>query len=504
MIQKIISLCKIDKDKVDKWRKSIIKVEKSVENYFFLRGITIKKVWLPAAAGILCGAMLIVGASTIKANAVDSLPVVEENLIEAYAVYYRGKHIGIIENKEQADAILNSIQADFQQQYDMETILNEDIELEEILTENNFLSNLSDIKKTISKNIDVQVKASVLEINGKEVAVLKDEEIINYILEKIQEPYKKAALEKGNKLIEITFEEDVKVKPVYKSYSMIEDGESVYQKLMGETEEKKTYTVQEGDTLWDIARNHDMTVEDILAANASLTESDLLKIGMELNLMVPEKQLNVVTVEEIKYTEKIPYKTETQKSSSMYTNQTKVVQEGRDGEQEVVAQVKKYNGIEKVREIISQTVTKEPVNKIVMKGTKTPPSAVVASRGSGAFIWPTRGSVSSRFGRRWGRHHEGIDIANSKGTPIYAADSGTVTFAGYNSGGYGNLVKISHGNGIETRYGHMSSIVVSRGQKVSKGQLIGYMGSTGRSTGSHLHFEVRINGSAVNPLKYLD
>lgn len=191
MIQKIISLCKIDKDKVDKWRKSIIKVEKSVENYFFLRGITIKKVWLPAAAGILCGAMLIVGASTIKANAVDSLPVVEENLIEAYAVYYRGKHIGIIENKEQADAILNSIQADFQQQYDMETILNEDIELEEILTENNFLSNLSDIKKTISKNIDVQVKASVLEINGKEVAVLKDEEIINYILEKFRNRIRK-------------------------------------------------------------------------------------------------------------------------------------------------------------------------------------------------------------------------------------------------------------------------------------------------------------------------
>ena len=121
---------------------------------------------------------------------------------------------------------------------------------------------------------------------------------------------------------------------------------------------------------------------------------------------------------------------------------------------------------------------------------------------AGRLAWPTKGRITSRFGRRWGRLHKGIDIANSKGTPIYAADSGTVTFAG-RQGGYGRMVKISHGGGLTTLYAHMSSIKVKSGQKVSKGQVIGYMGSTGNSTGPHLHFEVRVNDNPKNPLKYL-
>ena len=99
--------------------------------------------------------------------------------------------------------------------------------------------------------------------------------------------------------------------------------------------------------------------------------------------------------------------------------------------------------------------------------------------------------------------HSGIDLAASQGTAIVAADGGTVTFAGYNSGGYGNMVKISHGNGVETRYAHCSEIDVSVGDKVAQGQLIAKVGNTGRSYGSHCHFEIRINGEAVDPLKYL-
>ena len=120
-------------------------------------------------------------------------------------------------------------------------------------------------------------------------------------------------------------------------------------------------------------------------------------------------------------------------------------------------------------------------------------------------IWPTSGDVSSRFGWRWGGSdfHPGIDIANGVGTPIVATADGTVVESGWNSGGYGYLVKISHGNGIETLYGHNSEIVVSAGTRVKKGQVISYMGNTGFSTGPHLHYEVRVNGTAVNPDKFL-
>jgi murein DD-endopeptidase MepM/ murein hydrolase activator NlpD len=130
-----------------------------------------------------------------------------------------------------------------------------------------------------------------------------------------------------------------------------------------------------------------------------------------------------------------------------------------------------------------------------------------ASRGTGAapssgFIWPVNGPLTSPYGMRWGRLHAGIDIGVGFGTPIRAAASGTVIYAGW-LGGYGNLVVIDHGAGLSTAYGHQQQISVSNGQQVAQGTVIGEVGSTGNSTGPHLHFEVRVNGSAVDPLGYL-
>lgn len=119
--------------------------------------------------------------------------------------------------------------------------------------------------------------------------------------------------------------------------------------------------------------------------------------------------------------------------------------------------------------------------------------------------WPTTGDVSSPYGLRWGGSdfHPGIDIANDYGTPIVATADGVVTDAGWNAGGYGNMVDIDHGNGYVTRYAHAQAVAVTPGQYVRRGQVIAYMGSTGYSTGPHVHYEVRINGKAVNPAGYL-
>jgi murein DD-endopeptidase MepM/ murein hydrolase activator NlpD len=129
-------------------------------------------------------------------------------------------------------------------------------------------------------------------------------------------------------------------------------------------------------------------------------------------------------------------------------------------------------------------------------------SSYDSSPSSSGLIWPVSGPVVSGFGMRWGRMHEGIDIAAGYGTPINAAASGTVIFSGWMSG-YGNFVIIDHGGGMATAYGHQSSIAVGGGQTVSQGQVIGYVGCTGHCFGPHLHFEVRINGSPVDPLGYL-
>lgn len=129
-------------------------------------------------------------------------------------------------------------------------------------------------------------------------------------------------------------------------------------------------------------------------------------------------------------------------------------------------------------------------------GTPTPPPS------SAGLVWPVSGPITSPYGMRWGSLHPGIDVGASTGTPIHAAAAGTVLVASYN-GGYGNLVVLDNGNSIATAYAHQASIAVTVGQTVSQGQIVGYVGSTGFSTGPHLHFEVRVNGTPVDPLGYL-
>jgi LysM repeat protein len=136
------------------------------------------------------------------------------------------------------------------------------------------------------------------------------------------------------------------------------------------------------------------------------------------------------------------------------------------------------------------------------RGSQAVMADAASLRVAGTFFWPARGVLTSRFGWRYRRHHEGIDLAAPHGTPIYAARDGVVDFAGW-KGGYGRVVFLDHGDGIVTVYGHASSLSVQSGQQVKKGQMIARVGCTGRCTGSHLHFEVRVNGRAVNPLPYL-
>ncbi len=125
-----------------------------------------------------------------------------------------------------------------------------------------------------------------------------------------------------------------------------------------------------------------------------------------------------------------------------------------------------------------------------------------ATPSAAGFVWPISGTVTSGFGLRWGRMHEGLDIAAPTGTPIAAAASGKVIVAGW-QGGYGNLVVIDHGGGLATAYGHQSRLGVQVGDSVTQGGVVGYVGSTGHSTGPHLHFEVRVNGAARDPVPYL-
>jgi murein DD-endopeptidase MepM/ murein hydrolase activator NlpD len=151
------------------------------------------------------------------------------------------------------------------------------------------------------------------------------------------------------------------------------------------------------------------------------------------------------------------------------------------------------NGVQTSITYVEETVTVEPVAQVVSVGTLTPPT----------YLKPVSGIYSSGFGYRDGSMHKGVDWSCSTGTPVYAAASGTVIRAGWYSG-YGYCVDIRHSDGSMTRYGHLSSVAVSVGQTVNQSSLIAYSGNTGDSSGPHLHFEIWINGVAVNPLNYVN
>ena len=264
-----------------------------------------------------------------------------------------------------------------------------------------------------------------------------------------------------------------------------------------------TYEVKAGDTWSEIANSHDLTSAELLELNPGYN-IDKLQIGEVLTLSASVPYLTLTVVQQERYVDEVNYDIEYTDSANMYKGDYKVVSAGEYGAADVVANVTYVNGVETERTILSSVTLKEPVTEQRLQGTKDRPTWLP----TGTFRWPTSGRITSYFGGRrspggiGSTNHKGIDIANSYGAPVYAADGGTVTYAGW-MGGYGYLVQISHGNGYVTYYGHNSSLLVSVGDHVYKGQQIARVGSTGNSTGNHCHFEVRYNGVAKNPLNYL-
>lgn len=194
-----------------------------------------------------------------------------------------------------------------------------------------------------------------------------------------------------------------------------------------------------------------------------------------------------------------PYDTVELPDAELYEGETEVVSEGISGENYVEYTIIKHDGQEIDRYVSGETAITALSNRVVKVGTKPLPKG----RATGSFINPTTGTLSSSFGTRWSRQHKGIDISAPAGTAILATDGGTVIYAGWMSG-YGNLVQIDHGNGYVTCYAHCSVLYVSVGQLVMQGETIAAVGSTGNSTGNHLHFEVRVGGAADNPLNYVN
>ena len=368
-----------------------------------------------------------------------------------------------------------------------------------------------EVLRTLDEKVDVQAQGVQLVIDGKPVAILADQASVDQLLASYQQRYagglsrtpqtdrsSRSSRDGQSKVKEVAFVQSVTTKPVAASPEELMQPQQVSEIIEAGAMAERKHTVQPGDSLWTIARSYGTSVEELLALNPGVTENTLLQLGQQIVVKAKEPLLSVQVVEEVTTTEPLSYKTEYVEDSKMYKGEQKVVREGKNGSKRVTYEVTKVNGRVQAKRVVAEEVIQEPVNKVVAKGTK-----VVASRGTGQFRWPTVGGyVSSKYGSRGGRLHAGIDIARPSSYSILAADNGRVVFAGWD-GNYGKCIIIDHNNGYKTRYAHLSSIKVKVGQVVERGQTIGVMGSTGRSTGTHLHFEVIKNGRTINPLSVL-
>lgn len=299
----------------------------------------------------------------------------------------------------------------------------------------------------------------------------------------------------------IDFKDKVEIVESYLPGEELTDLSTAIDDVTKDKETNQIYEVKSGDTLSLIASKYDLTVADLINMNESL-EDEFTRIRPEDEIIVtvPEPELSVNYVIEQYYEEDYEAPVEYVDNNNWYTTQSKVLQEPSAGHRKVVALVNYTDNGEVSREIEKEEVTYQAVPKIVERGTIVPPTYIKPISG---------GRLSSGFGKRntgirgASRYHKGVDWATPTGTAVVASSSGVVTRAGWGSG-YGYCVYLRHPDGRETRYGHLSKVLVSVGQSVSQGQKIALSGNTGVSSGPHLHFEILVNGSQVNPLNYLN
>ncbi len=353
----------------------------------------------------------------------------------------------------------------------------------------------SDIIQSLSTVNEVKVEAYEIKINGESIGFASDLDAYNRALETYVNQFKsnKDGVEVTN--IQVQDEIVLTKSPTYE-YNVLTE-EQMIAKFSESVVGQREHEVIAGDTIWQIAFDNGLTEQELLSLNPEVAKTGEIYPGDTVNLIKSTPRVSVTMTEVHTFTDIAYRDVEEVKNDKEYVSYKKVINEGSDGKSIFTIELKMVNGQEVKRTTLNEEILVAPVTKVIEVGTINTP----AKKSSGIFITPTKGRRSDNFAARGGTH-KGIDIAVPAGTPIHAADGGVVKFAGWYAA-YGNLVIIDHENGYQTYYGHNSKLYVSAGDRVYQGETIAGAGSTGRSTGNHCHFEIRINGVPVNPDKYL-
>ena len=463
--------------------------------------------------------------------------VEDKNPKEVYKVYIDGEFLGAIKSKRALEKYIDNEQQALKEEYDVKKIyVPNGIDIKKSITYKGRIMSEKSIYKKIKENKSFTIKGYVVTISQNEEEkedenVEKKDDIKIYLTKKDifdasvkkvlnafvdEEDSKKFANDTQTKITttgsiieNIYINQEVNIKEAFISteediYTNVNDLTKYL--LFGNNSSEEEYTIKLGDTIETVAFNNKLSPDEFLIVNPEFTSKDNLLIpGQKVNVALIAPVLEIVVEKEIVEDVDKPYETITKEDSSMDYGTEVVEVEGVTGTQRVTEKIKYINGeIIKAYILPNAEIIKNPVDKVVVKGTRRSYyGSFTPALSSGSWGWPTVSPfmISTYFEWRWGSFHNGIDITGCGwGSPIFAAENGTVVetnsscdndgWYGSNCGwGYGNYVWIAHPDNIYLVYAHMlSNIQVSPGDQVTKGQIIGYMGNSGSSTGTHLHF----------------
>lgn len=487
---------------------------------------------------------LIAGVILFLSNTTDKILTPANS---KYQVYLHGEKIGVIDNEEELYSLIDQSQTAIKEEYNVTNVYPPtDLKIIAMNTYSDTSDNINDVYNKIEEVDDFTIKGYVITIKKDDTQItinVLNEEIFNealinfvnsFLEDGVYEDYinrtQDEIIDTGSIIENMYFEEAITIKEAYISVNekiYTDVNELTQYLLFGENPEMEYYTVKIGDTIESIADEYELGTSDLLTINPELKSEDvILRVGSTLNVTYINPLLNFVYDLHRVSVQEIAYDIVEEKDNNEYTSYEEVKVPGQKGEELVTEKFTVTNGVQaQGSEIVSSETIKEPVNQVVVVGTKRPSGGgggpIYPPVSTGTWGWPTARPyvITSYFASRWGTHHDGIDISGTgHGSPIYSIGSGTVVYV-YNGcpargsglgdtcgGSLGNHVIIDHGNNMYVIYAHNASNSVSVGQSVSRGQVIGTMGSSGRATGTHLHFAIsrgypyRSGSYFINPM----
>ena len=446
---------------------------------------------------------------------------------ELYKVYLDGNSIGVIKSKDKLIEHINKEQVELKEKYNVENVyLPQGLNVEKYVGFSKVVEDELELYKKIKDLKPFTIKGYTINIKKEDeltINVLDKEKFENSIKSTIkafilEEDFQKFLNEEteiigetGKTIEDLYIEENIVIQERYipsNEEILIEESEITKVLLFGEVEESKEYIVKEGDTVDTIAFDNSLGVEEFLVVNPDIrTKNTILYVGQKVNIELISPIITIVKEENIIEDVEVKYETEIVYDYSKPYGYIFVEQEGKDGLERITQKILSKNNVIMSALISKKEVLEPTIKKRIVRGALNVDNIIVDNIGN--WSWPTikPSIITSPYGYRWGALHDGIDISGTgHGSPIFSVNNGVVYKTGsttsYN-GGWGGYVLIKHADNYYSMYAHLSKLHVTEGQTVTSGQIIGAMGNTGRSYGTHLHFSVYRNEpfrNSFNPL----